>query len=220
MASPPESTAPVPSPWFARLGQEALERGNPAEAVRLCASGVEHYPWYATGHLILGKALDALGRVAESVLALRRALAEAPDAEIIRQALRRAEERERNEFAAYVAEQREDPETGTITFEEYIAGTVIPGEGSAGFLQKQALAARQEGTQPNPLPVLPGKGEQQRIVTVTLAEIYASQEEYAEAVEAYRALKLLRPAEAGRFDERIRELERLSAEQHKPLQEN
>jgi tetratricopeptide (TPR) repeat protein len=218
MVASADTSGAGPSPWFARLGQEALERGNPAEAVRLCASGVEHYPWYATGHFILGKALDALGRVAESVLALRRALAEAPDAEIIRQALRRAEERERSEFAAYVAGQKEGPESGTITFEEYIAGTVIPGEGSAGFLQNQALAARQEGTQPLPLPVLPGKGEQQRIVTVTLAEIYASQGEYTEAVEAYRALKALRPAEAGRFDERIRELERLAGEQNKPLE--
>jgi tetratricopeptide (TPR) repeat protein len=217
MESRADTIAPGPSPWFARLGQEALERGNPAEAVRLCSGGVEHYPWYATGYLILGKALDALGRVAESVLALRRALAEAPDAEIVRQALRRAEERERNEFAAYVAERKEGPEVGTITFEEYSAGTVIPGEGSAGFLQNQALVARQEGTQSLPLPVLPGTGIEQRIVTVTLAEIYASQGEFTEAVEAYRALKALRPAEAGRFEERIQELERLAAEQNKPL---
>jgi tetratricopeptide (TPR) repeat protein len=216
MMPPADTTAPGPSPWFARQGQEALERGNPAEAVRLCSAGVEHYPWYATGHLILGRALDALGRVSESVLSLRRALAEAPDAEAVRQALRRAEERERNEFAAYIAGQNESPEAGTMTFEEYSSGTVIPGEGSAGFLQKQTLAARQEA--PVPLPPLPEKGEQQRIVTVTLAEIYASQEEYAEALEAYRTLKMLRPAEAGRFDERIRELERLAAEQNKPLE--
>jgi tetratricopeptide (TPR) repeat protein len=218
MTQPAETAAAPASPWFARLAQEALEQGNPAEAVRLCTSGVEQYPWYPTGYLVLGRALDALGRVAESVLALRRALAEAPDAEIIRRSLRRAEEREWNEFAAYSAEQKEGPDAGSMTFEEYGEGTVIPGEGSAGFLQKQALAVRQEGAAPPaPLPVLPGAGEQQRIVTVTLAEIYASQEEYAEALEAYRALKTLRPAEAGRFDERIQELERLVAEQNKPL---
>jgi tetratricopeptide (TPR) repeat protein len=47
------------------------------------------------------------------------------------------------------------------------------------------------------------------IVTVTLAEIYAKQGEYREALEAYRKLLQQCPDEAGRHAVRIAELERL-----------
>jgi thioredoxin-like negative regulator of GroEL len=47
------------------------------------------------------------------------------------------------------------------------------------------------------------------IVSATLAEIYAGQGRYREAMEAYSRLAQQRPAEAGRYRERIAELEKL-----------
>ena len=57
-----------------------------------------------------------------------------------------------------------------------------------------------------------------KIVTATLAEIYATQGEYKEAIEAYKKLVSQRPIEAERYVKRITQLEELSrlqqAEQH------
>jgi cytochrome c-type biogenesis protein CcmH/NrfG len=62
---------------------------------------------------------------------------------------------------------------------------------------------------------------QAEIVTVTLAEIYAAQGQFREAIAAYRKLMERRPDDAGRFGQRIVELEDLAAasESEKPLQE-
>jgi cytochrome c-type biogenesis protein CcmH/NrfG len=46
-------------------------------------------------------------------------------------------------------------------------------------------------------------------VTATLAEIYASQGEYNEAIEAYRTLAAQRPGSAERYQKRLAELEEL-----------
>lgn len=208
------------SAWFARTGAELLERGDPAGSMRVCVAGIEAFPWYPTGHVILGRSLEALGRTAEAVLAFRRALAEAPESTMIRHALHEAEKREQQEFAVYTAAQRQERAGGSLTFEEYIGETPAQEKGSAEFLQKQALSARQgnedrTATAAEEPPAL--TEEPEKIVTVTLAEIYASQGEYREAIEAYLVLKARRPAEAGRFEERIRELEGLE-EKEKPLE--
>ena len=50
---------------------------------------------------------------------------------------------------------------------------------------------------------------QGRFVTATLAEIYASQGEYNEAIEAYRTLAAQRPGSAERYQKRLAELEEL-----------
>jgi tetratricopeptide (TPR) repeat protein len=48
-----------------------------------------------------------------------------------------------------------------------------------------------------------------RFVTATLAEIYASQGEYHEAIEAYKKLAERRPGSAERYQKRLVELEEL-----------
>jgi hypothetical protein len=50
-------------------------------------------------------------------------------------------------------------------------------------------------------------------VTPTLAEIYAKQGWYDDAIKAYRTLAVNKPAERERFEQRIRELEALKKEQ-------
>ena len=96
-----------------------------------------------------------------------------------------------------------------------------------GSESEPVAEAMSEGPQPQPpaeemaaptpqLPVpeiQPPPAEQRktsgRIVTATLAEIYASQGEYDEAIEAYRALIQQRPGSAGRYQRRLAELEEL-----------
>ena len=54
------------SPFFAQLAAYYLESGQAQVAVRTCEDGLANYPFYATGHLIRGKALMALKMNAEA----------------------------------------------------------------------------------------------------------------------------------------------------------
>jgi tetratricopeptide (TPR) repeat protein len=52
-----------------------------------------------------------------------------------------------------------------------------------------------------------------KIITPTLAEIYAQQGKVTEAIEAYQRLLALRPSEGDRFRTRITELQQLRREE-------
>jgi tetratricopeptide (TPR) repeat protein len=54
------------SPLFARLAGLYLESGRVQDALRVCEEGLANYPFYATGHLIRGKALSVLKMNAEA----------------------------------------------------------------------------------------------------------------------------------------------------------
>ena len=210
------------SPWFARRAAERIAAGDNAGALRLCVDGVAEYPWYATGTYILGRCYEEMGRAGEAVLEFRRATALVPDARVVREALTRAERKERESFETFAVQQMSvlQCKAGSIGFEEYIAGETGAAEGSADFLRKQAEVARRErerasaekGTEESPQ-------SSTRIVTATLAEIFAGQGEYGEAIQAYRLLVKRRPEEAERYQKRIRELEVLAAAAtEKPLE--
>ena len=68
--------------------------------------------------------------------------------------------------------------------------------------------------EPAPEPPTDDQPAATRIVTATLAEIYASQGEYQAAITAYRRLREQHPEEAGRFGRRIAELEESARLQH------
>lgn len=210
------------SPWFARRAVERLAAGNTTEAVRLCAEGRTEYPWYATGAYVLGTCYERLGRRAEAIIEYRQACVLAPDVRVLREALLRAERREQEAFEEFAAGQIEalGRPPGSVGFEEYIAGEGGAAENSAEFLRKQAEAARREEPHGEAGKKTPEHASPSpKIVTVTLAEIYAAQGEYREAVEAYRILAERRPEDAEGFYRRIRELEALAASAtEKPLE--
>ncbi len=210
------------SPWFARRAAERIAAGDTAEAVRLCTEGIAEYPWYATGAYVFGRCYEQMGRIAEAIMEYRRACALAPDARVVREARSRAERQEQDAFESYAVQQVSvlGRPPGSLGFEEFLAGEGGVAEGSADFLRKQAGGGRHEE-----VPAGAGKETPEatspspRIVTVTLAEIYASQGEYREAVEAYGILLNRRPEDAEGFRKRIRELEILAAAQtEKPLE--
>jgi tetratricopeptide (TPR) repeat protein len=210
------------SPWFARRASERMEAGDIAEAARLCLEGSAEYPWYATGPYILGRCYELLGRTAEAIVEYRRAVALVPDSAMVREALSRAERHEEGSFEAFAVQQAAmlNRTPGSVTFEEFVAGDAGGAESSADFLRKKAEEARHEESR------AAAEAEQEaspppprQIVTVTLAEIYAAQGEYGEAMAAYRILMERQPGEAEGYRKRIRELERLAAAAtEKPLE--
>lgn len=54
------------SPLFAQLAGYYLEAGRSQDALTVCDSGLAHYPFYSTGHLIKGRTLLALNMRAEA----------------------------------------------------------------------------------------------------------------------------------------------------------
>jgi tetratricopeptide (TPR) repeat protein len=201
------------------VAAELLERGEAQEALRLCAEGLQRYPWYATGSLLLGRCHEELGRHGEALVEYRRALEALPDNRMLQGAVRRVEERQREEFRVFAEEQARalGPVVNTRTFGEYLrAGE---GESAVEFL----LQKPKPHATPPTMPLTPAGEEETppEIVTVTLAEIYASQGQFKEAIGAYRKLLERRPEEAERFRKRIEELEDLQAasDAEKPLQE-
>lgn len=62
------------SPVFARLASEYLMLGRISEATSLCKSGLEMFPKYATGYIILAKCCEAEGDYAAAVQSLSSAI--------------------------------------------------------------------------------------------------------------------------------------------------
>ncbi len=208
------------SPEFAHFAKEYLESGQVQKALEICLEGTAEFPWYGTGALILGQCYDALGRTVEAMLAYRRALKAVPDSPVVQALLKSAEEREQQAFEAYAESQARmlKAKKESTTFESYVSEGGEESESSMEFLVRQLQGARrivppgpeaQAGEEQSPPPEAPTT----RIVTATLAEIYANQGQYREAIKAYRILCEQRPEEAHRYEKRLADLEELAKTQ-------
>lgn len=62
-----------PDPWFAAAAIELLRADSILEAAQLCASGVEHYPDYIGGYILLASAYESLGQMHDAQM-IREAL--------------------------------------------------------------------------------------------------------------------------------------------------
>jgi tetratricopeptide (TPR) repeat protein len=208
------------SPDFARQAKEYLDNGQAQKALEICLEGTASFPWYGTGALILGQCYDALGRTVEAMLAYRRALKVVPDNPVVQTLLSSAEEREQQAFEAYAENQarmlKEKKES--TTFESYVSEGGDESESSVEFLVRQLQGAKRI-VPPGPevraaeeqVPI--SESPTTRIVTATLAEIYANQGQYREAIKAYRTLCEQRPDEAHRYEKRLADLEELARTQ-------
>ena len=66
------------SPLFARLADLYLSKEQSAEALKLCEAGVQTYPSYATGYVVLGRCYLAMNENSKARLAFAQALHLAP----------------------------------------------------------------------------------------------------------------------------------------------
>lgn len=216
--SKPRIAADPKSPFFARVAAEYLGEGRTREALALCLEGTKVFPRYATGSLILGKCYEALGRNAEAIMEYRRVLAAFPDNAAVNALMQRAEQLESEAYQRF-AESLEpalSPRKDMLTFSEFATGTQQVQSNTVEFLIKQLQQApklQRSATTPM-LPVVPedltATGEPTPvIVTETLAEIYASQGQFREAIQAYKTLAAQKPGDEGRYAERIAQLEEL-----------
>src|SRR6476659_9463672 len=64
---------------FAALAEEYRREGRLEEAIATCAAGLRRHPSYLSGHVTLGRACVALGRIAEARAQFERVLRLAPE---------------------------------------------------------------------------------------------------------------------------------------------
>lgn len=206
------------SPEFAHHAKASLEQGQVQQALEICLEGTAEFPWYGTGALMLGKCYDALGRTVEAMLAYRRALKAVPDNPLVQALVKDAEAREQKAFEAYAESQARllRARKESTTFESYISESSGESESSVEFLLRQLQGAKKivplapDGAGGEEHPVASSEAPATRIVTATLAEIYANQGQYREAIKAYRTLCAQRPEEAARYEKRLADLEELA----------
>ena len=187
--------API-SPSFAKVALEQLNAGSPRAALDICLEGIARFPWYATGNLVLGKCYDALGKPSEALHAYRDALASLPDSKALQNLVTESENR---------ANRAGDAKAGDME------GIIQQLQEAKRIVPSADIVKYQE-------PLVPSlEGPRSLIVTETLAEIYAMQGEYREAIDAYRKLLQQRPENIEKYEKRLEELEKLLREQLPPV---
>ena len=215
-----ETSSRLASPWFARVAAELLKAGKADEALVVCVAGTRAFPRYTTGRLVLGQCFDALGRHIEAMLEYRHVIESFPDNPVVAALVKSAREREQKGFEAFREEHqaRLHARKDRLTFEDYVGAQEEPSRDSSverilrqleGAPKRIVHPPEGDAAPPSAPPSPPPREPAGRMVTATLAEIYASQGEYGEAIEAYRKLAEQRPGSAERYQRRLRELEDL-----------
>jgi predicted Zn-dependent protease len=178
------------SPRFVVHAMALLSAGNVDAAAETCHAGITRYPWYATGYWVLGKCYEAQGNTAgayEQYAEVAKRLSGVP---AVQQSLER--------LSATLNGSRAET-AGRETDVDFILRRLK---------EAKRLVAPASGEEKPLVDISAPKGETS-IVTVTLAEIYAKQGDYKEAIEAYKKLIRQRPDDTGRYAIRIAELELL-----------
>lgn len=204
----------IPNGWsFARVAWEALSHGDAPAALQICREGIPRHPNYVTGYLVLARSYEALGRYTEAAIELRGLEARLPASAAVAELLARVEQAEQDEFEDFAARRGRSLTAArdSISLETFGTGEETPAtEDAVDFLLRQVEEVRK--TAPTVRPAEGGESrntasEPAKIVTPTLAEIYASQGEYDAAIAAYARLMELRPEERARFRARVEELD-------------
>lgn len=197
------------SPLFALLAERLLRHGEAARAEELCERGLRLYPRYSTARLILARCLVARDRRAEALEELSRVTPLYPG--------NLALEGLAEEWSDGVAAEEEDlpAEAAAVSVE-----TPPPPMESPTAPPVPVDPLRAFGTdRPSERPAVAHTGfvHGGRIVSRTLAEIYASQGAIGEAVETYRILIERMPGRSAQLGPRLKELEeRLRADPAPP----
>ena len=209
------------SPFFARLAAHYMKEGRTKEALDLCLEGVKAFPHYATGHLVLARCYEALGRNIEAMLEYRMVLKVVPDNAPVQSQMKLVEQREQDAFKSFAEERTRQlkDRKNEMQVENYVAEDSATKDGNVDVILKRLQDVKKITPGPDTKDTLEkdlatgDAANKPKIVTETLAEIYASQGEYGEAIEAFRRLMTERPLESERYEKRIVQLEELARHQ-------
>lgn len=218
------------TPEFVKLANYYLINGNVNEAISLLQAGLDFYPNYTTARLILGKCYLANRYFFDAKRLFEQILAEYPEMSIASKYLEIANDLTKSEvsrkheddiipklefkapifndfdfnYNLFPSYELEDlgldkiDEAGideTADYKEFVKVYESP-----YFFRKETTAAVPENKR------LKNKFEV-RIITETLADIFAKQGNYFDAIEAYTYLLKIKPERKERLESKISEVE-------------
>lgn len=186
-------SAPRVSSDFAVEAERLLASGDVAAAVLLCDRGIQQYPDYATGYLMLAMAYLQDGNINSARSAARRGLRCAPGSTALQTMARLPESQSDHGVAKENQTEGNVPET---------ASDIIALEELARTLQGAKIPALETASAPPPIT----QGDE-LLVSPTLARIYEAQGLIGEAIAAYRLLAAQNDGAREKYLERIAALE-------------
>ena len=192
------------SPLFARLASSYLKEGQVQRAAEVCTKGLKDFPEYPTGHLVLARCFEALGRNVEALVEYRTVLKSFPDNLPILNLVEAIERKEQEAFRSFAEERLQ-----VLRRKQAMS----PKRPVAESAQRTRHVQEQEDQEPE--EAVPNTA---KIVTATLAEIYSSQGEFGEAIQIYKRLSEEKPSEAEAYRKRISELEETARHQQTEAQ--
>ncbi len=212
------------SPSFAREASQFLLEGSIQRATELCLQGVRTYPKYSTGYLVLGKCYEAIGKTPDALAAFRQALSILPDSPTLCDLVAKAVERESQEAQQRAEkerkklereeekreEEKKNAEASSSPMNHPPVSLPTEGESTLEYLAKRLADVKRIKPNPDATPgiTIPKSAPSANFVTPTMAEIYAGQGEYKEAINAYNELIRANPDEE-KYKNRLEEIERL-----------
>lgn len=201
-------------PEFARHVRAKLAVGDHAGALALAQIGVEAYPWYPTGLLVLSRCHEAAGRQLDALLAMRKVEALLPDVPLVKEALVRLGRTQAQSYEQSMT--ADEPPQGAPQESAAAPPTPEAGPGIDELAQRLQAAG---GIKPE-LPTAEhaeaadeGDVAEPSIISPTVAEIFMQQGEYSEALRTYRKIVSQHPEEYVKHAARMEEIEALMRKQ-------
>jgi tetratricopeptide (TPR) repeat protein len=218
------------TPEFVKLANYYLINGNVNEAISVLRSGLDFYPNYTTAKLVLGKCYLANRYFLDAKVIFDQILTDNPDMSIARKYFEIADDLTKSEvsrkheddivpkldfkapvfndydfnYNLFPSYELEDVEKGEIDISEFEESNdyreFVKVFESPYFFKKESSVPRFEKKR------LKNKFEV-RIITETLADIFAKQGNYFDAIEAYTYLLKIKPERKEALETKISEVE-------------
>jgi tetratricopeptide (TPR) repeat protein len=167
------------SPTFAQLADAYRRRGEFAQAIRICHEGLGHYPAYASGYMVLGRAYQEQGDLAAAREAFRRVLHCDPENVLAYCALGEIAEAENAAADALTAYQN------ALVFHPFAKDVRAA---VARLTPRWTEAPEPAPVAPEPQPQEPAPTVEVPMATETLAHLYAAQGAHDRAADIYARL--------------------------------
>ena len=218
------------TPEFVKLANYYLINGNISEAIELLHAGLKFYPKYVTARLLLGKAYLSNKYYIDAKKTFEKILSENPDMSIARKYLEIANEMTKNE----VSRRHDDDLVPKLEFKAPVYNdydynyNLFPSYEIEEFSQdkidlneieesndysdfrkifESPHLFRKDSAKPTYEKKRLKNKFEVRIITETLADIFAKQGNYFDAMEAYAYLLKIKPERKEALESKISEVE-------------
>jgi len=218
------------SPEFVKLANYYLINGNVTQAINLLQSGLVFYPEYTTARLILGKCYLANKYFFDAKKIFSRILADHPDMNIARKYHEVADDLTKSEVSRkhgddiipkleFKAPEFNDFDFNYNLFPSYEMEDIEKDKPELDGLEEtgeykefvNVFETPYFFKRENPAPVFEKKRLRNKfevkIITETLADIFAKQGNYFDAIEAYSYLLKIKPDKKEALESKISEVE-------------